>query len=120
MGLNQKVDDQDVQSLISALGMRASKNISWEWGVWSPQIRGEWNHEYKNDADNISTRMVSDPNNTQLGLRTENPDRDFFRVGATLANVAAGGTQVFFDYETMLGFRDISNHIFTIGARQEF
>jgi outer membrane autotransporter protein len=119
-GLNLQVEDQKVQSLISALGVRASKSFSWERGVWSPQIRGEWNHEYKNEAENITSRYVNDPNNNRLLVRTEDPDRDFFRFGATLANVAAGGTQVFFDYETMLGFRDISNHIFTFGARQEF
>ncbi len=119
-GLNLEVEDQDVKSLISALGLRASKKFSWERGVWFPQIRGEWNHEYENDAENISSRYRNDPRKNELVVRTESPDRDFFRVGATLANVSAGGTQVFFDYETMLGFRDISNHIFTIGARQEF
>jgi len=119
-GLNLRVEDQKVQSLISVLGVRASKSFSWERGVWSPQIRGEWNHEYKNEAENITSRYVNDPNNERLLVRTEDPDRDFFRFGATLANVAAGGTQVFFDYEMMLGFRDISNYIFTIGARQEF
>jgi len=88
--------------------------------VWSPQIRGEWDHEYKNDTKTTTTKYVNDPFNTALFIRNESPDRNFFRVGATLANVSAGGTQVFFDFETILGLRDITNHIFTIGARQEF
>jgi outer membrane lipase/esterase len=119
-GLNLDIEDQDVKSLISALGVQASKKFSWERGVWFPQIRGEWNHEYENDAKTTTTKYVNDPFNTPLFIKNENPDRDFFRVGFTLANVAAGGTHTFFDYDTMLGFRDISNHIFTIGLRQEF
>ncbi len=119
-GLNLEVEDQNVTSLISALGFRASKKFSWKWGVWFPQIRGEWNYEFENDSKTIKTQYVNDPFNTQLLVKTENPDRDFFRVGFTLANVSQGGTQAYFDYDTMLGFRDISNHIFTIGVRQEF
>jgi len=119
-GLNLEVEDQKVTSLISALGMLASKKFSWIHGVWSPQIRGEWDHEYKNDTKTTTTKYVNDPFNTALFIRNESPDRDFFRVGATLANVSAGGTQVFFDFETILGLRDITNHLFTIGARQEF
>ena len=119
-GLNLEVEDQEITSLISALGFRASKKFSWKWGVWFPQIRGEWNYEFENDSKTIKTQYVNDPFNTQLLVKTENPDRDFFRVGFTLANVSQGGTQAYFDYDTMLGFRDISNHIFTIGVRQEF
>ena len=119
-GLNLEVEDQDITSLISAVGLQASKKFSWEWGVWFPQIRGEWDHEFENDAKTTTTKYVNDPFNTPLFIRSENPDRNFYRVGATLANVSAGGTQVFFDYETFLGLRDISNHIFTIGTRLEF
>ena len=119
-GLNLEVEDQGVTSLLSALGIQASKKFSWPLGVWFPQIRGEWDHEFENDAKTTTTRYVNDPFNTPLFVRSERPDRDFFRVGATLANVSAGGTQVYFDYETFLGLRDISNHIFTIGARLEF
>ncbi len=118
--LNLKVKDQNVDSLISALGVRASRSMSWKWGVWSPQLRGEWNHEFENDVETISMQYLHDPNNNKLTVETEKPDRNFFRFGATLANVSAGGTQVFFDYETFLGLRDISNHIFTLGARLEF
>ncbi len=119
-GLNLEVEDQDITSLISAVGLQASKKFSWQWGVWFPQIRGEWDHEFENDAKTTTTKYVNDPFNTPLFVRSENPDRNFYRVGATLANVSAGGTQVFFDYETFLGLQDISNHIFTIGARLEF
>ena len=119
-GLNLEVEDQDITSLISAIGMQVSKKFSWRWGVWFPQIRGEWDHEFENDAKTTTTTYVNDPLNTPLAVRSERPDRNFFRVGATLANVSAGGVQVFFDYETFLGLRDISNHIFTLGARQEF
>ncbi len=119
-GLNLEVEGQDVKSLITALGLRASKKYSWDYGVWFPQIRGEWDHEFENDAKTTRTQYVNDPFNTPLFIRNESPDRDFFRLGFTLANVSAGGTQVFFDYETFLGLRDISNHVFTIGARHEY
>ena len=119
-GLNLEVEGQDITSLISALGLQASKKFSWKWGVWYPQIRGEWDHEFKNDAKTTTTKYVNDPFNNPLFIRNEAPDRNFFRVGATLANVSAGGTQVYLDYETFLGLRNISNHIVTLGARMEF
>ena len=119
-GLNLKIDDQYITSLISAIGLRASKKFSWNWGVWFPQIRGEWDHEFANDSKTIRTQYAVDPNNNALLVRTESPDRNFFRLGATLANVFQGGTQAFIDYETMLGFRDITNHIFTVGLRHEY
>ena len=119
-GLNLEIDDQYITSLISAIGLRASKKFSWNWGVWYPQIRGEWDHEFANDSKTISTQYAADPNNNALLIKTESPDRNFFRVGATLAHVSQGGTSAFIDYETMLGFRDITNHVFTVGVRQEF
>ncbi len=118
--LNLEVKDHDLSSLISAVGISGSKNISWPHGILIPQIRGEWDHEFKNDSETIKTQYIADPAGLSLVAKTESPDRNFFRLGFSVSNVFAGGTQAFFDYETFLGLRDITNHIFTGGVRHEF
>jgi len=120
MGLNLVVADQNLESLITNLGLRVSRSMGWSNGVFIPLIRGEWDHEFKNNSEIITARYVNDPGNNSLIARSESPDRNFFKLGVSLLNVFIGGTQAFIDFETLLGFRDLTNHVFTIGGRHEF
>jgi outer membrane autotransporter protein len=121
-----EVDSQDVESFTSVLGGQVSYAISTGVGVLLPQVRFEWQHEFKDDSRTITARFAHDPgfietNNqqTQINYGTNDPDRDFFNVGAGLSATFRGGVLAFFYYETVLGLDDVTAHSIVLGVRKE-
>jgi outer membrane lipase/esterase len=119
-GLNLAFEDQDVESLMFVLGGQASYAISTAFGVLLPQARIEWRHEFKNDSRTVTARFVNDPTRTPLLLVTDDPDRNFFNLGAGLSATFRGGVAAFVYYETVLGLADVSAHNVVFGVRLEF
>ena len=119
-GLNLKYDDQDVNSLTTALGGQFSYAISTGFGVLTPHVRAEWEHEFEDDPRKIELQYDVDPNNTQFFVETEGPDRDYVNLGAGLAATFAGGITAFADFETVLANSDRDEYQVTFGARYEF
>lgn len=119
-GLNLQYSDQEIRSLSTALGAQVSRAISTDFGVLSPQLRVEWEHEFDDGSREISVQYAADPNNNQFFVITDGADKNFFNVGASLAATLPGGITAFADYETVLGLENVSMHIFTVGARMEF
>lgn len=114
-----KVNSQNPESLTTDLGAQVSYAISMPWGVLSPMARFEWEHEYKNDSRLIVSRFVANPGAVVL-TPTNNPDRDYFNLGAGLTATFKRGTSAFFYYEAVLGRDNYTNHSFTAGVRFEF
>ncbi len=121
-GWATRVSSQNVRSLISTLGTQFSYAISTRWGVLLPQIRGEWNHEAKNDSRNIGVRFLGDltSGGDTFNVVTDEPDKNFFNVGLGISGTFARGVSAFFDYDALLGYDDIDSHRFLVGARMEF
>ena len=119
-GLNLAVDGQDWKSLTSVLGAQLSYAFSQSFGVLVPQGQVGWVHEFENDSQRFSAVYVDDPNQNQLLAETNDPDRDYFELGLGVSAVFKRGTQAFFYYDTVLGFDDVTDHIFTVGGRMEF
>ena len=119
-GLNLDVDGQNWESLTSVLGGQLSYAYSQSFGVLVPQGRAGWVHEFENDSDDFTAVYVNDPNQNQLRAETDNPDRDYFELGLGVSAVFKNGTQAFFYYDTLLGFDDVTDHVFTLGGRMEF
>ena len=119
-GLNLTVRKQDVDSFQSALGATLAYSFSLPFGVLVPQIHGEWRHEFLNNDRAITAKYAADPFNTFFAIPTDRPDRDFFAVGAGLSLVLAPRVSAFFNYETILGLRDVTHHDFWAGVRVEF
>lgn len=113
--------DQTVESVTTTLGGQISYALSTPWGVLMPNIRGEWYHQYKDNSRNISVRFLGD---TTSGLSfntvTDSPDRNYFTVGTGVSGTFAQGLTAFLNYDTLLGYRNIESHLFTVGARLEF
>ena len=118
-GLNLRVDPQDVHSLQSWLGLRLSYALSTEVGVLLPQLRAGWRHEYLDDDRDIDARFLLDTSSTDVSPQTDDPDRDFFVVGVGLSFTLPRGLQPYVDYDTVLGLRDVSNHMVRAGLRVE-
>ncbi len=123
-GLALRVDDQEVKSLTSNLGVQLAHVINTSRGVLTPYVRVDWEHEYQNDARNITAHFANVGRNYDalnvITIPTDNPDRDFINFSAGLSTVFPGGLQCFVDYSTVLGYEDISLHRFVVGLRMEF
>ena len=120
-GWGMSVNDQYVESVTTTLGTQISYALSTPWGVFLPNLRGEWYHQYKDNSRNIPVRFLGD---TTSGLSfntvTDSPDRNYFTVGTGVSGTFAKGLTAFLNYDTLLGYRNIESHLFTVGARLEF
>jgi outer membrane autotransporter protein len=119
-GLDLKVRSQNAESLLTVLGGRIAHAFSTPFAVLAPHFRAEWRHEYLNNERSITAQFVNDPLNTLFTIPTDNPDRDYFAIGSGIAATFGKGVAAFFDFETILGLRDVTSHNFTAGVRLEF
>ncbi len=114
------VGGQSQNSLTGGLGLQGSRPISTSWGVLSLGARAEWKHEFRNDSLVLPMSFSVDPANGAFQVPTDAPDRSYFLVGVSAAAQFARGRSAFIQYDTVLGLRDVSNHILSAGVRLEF
>jgi outer membrane lipase/esterase len=109
---------QDVDSMRTALGLELNYALSTHWGVITPVLGAEWQHEYMNDNHLISaTNQAAQVTNfSQSG----NPDRDFMNFNVGFSTVLPHGISGFFMYDTMLANTYTATHSFNAGVRVEF
>ena len=119
-GLNLAVDDQKVESVVSALGGQVAYTISSKVAVFRPYATAEWRREFQDHVRTISTHYVNDPRQNILSLETNRADRNYYVVGAGISSVFPGGAQASFSYDTILDLDNITSHTFTLAARLEF
>ncbi len=119
-GLDLRVAGQRWKSLTSVLGAQFSYAMSRNFGVLLPQGRLGWVHQFENDAQEMTATYLADPRQNVLRAVTDDPDRDYFELGIGVSAVLRGGMQLFANYDTILGFRNLTDHLFTVGARLEF
>lgn len=131
-GLALEVDKQKIESLRSVIGLQWSRAISTSSGVTVPFVRGDWIHEFKNDARETRARFDNDPYTTggffladgspgssTFALLTEDPDEDYFRLGAGASSVWSNGWQGFLSLDTLIGLKNISAYGLTFGVRKD-
>jgi outer membrane autotransporter protein len=119
--LAMELDDQEVESLQSVLGVQAAFNFNRDFGVLVPYGSLHWHHEFEDDARDIRARYVfdpfkDDPVNTMV-FTTDPGDEDYFRLSLGANFVLTHGTQVFFNYDTLLGLEGVDSQAFTVGLR---
>lgn len=120
LGLNLKYSDSDIRSFTTDLGGSASYAFSTGFGVISPYMRAEWEHEYENDGRHIGVIYAADPNRTRFFVATSAPDRDYFNVGAGVNVTFARGLSAFVDFDTVLGLDEVDRYLVTLGGRIQF
>ncbi len=115
-----RFDDQDIESMKSVAGARISYAMSLPWGVLSPQVYGEWHHEFRDPGRNIKASFMGDPAAQQFSIFVPRPDRDYGLVGGTLTATLARGVSAFIGYEALVGYDRITSHRVTFGGRLQF
>lgn len=120
LGLDLTIGDQRIESLLSTLGATASYAVSTPVGVFSPQLRAEWQHEFQNDSRDIKAVYTNDPNQIPWRIPTDDPDRDYFTLGVGVAGTFQRGISAFVDYQTIVGLDETTAHLVNVGVRMEF
>ena len=111
---------QSIDSLITVAGATVSHAISTERAVIVPQLTLEWEHEFADDAREISASFVFDPNNQFFEISTDSPDRDYLNLGIGFSMVTKGGKSAYLIYERKIDQTDIEQNTIKGGLRFEF
>lgn len=120
-GLAYQVGGQSDQSLTVTPGLQLNHALGFSWGVLTPALRFEYEHQFENDNRAIALRLAeAAPGTGYFTLHTGDPDRDYFNLGGSLAATLPGGNVAFLRYEARLGQAHISNDIVEVGIRGVF
>lgn len=119
-GLAYAVGAQADDSLILIPGFQLSHVFSLPWGVLTPSLRFEYEHQFLNDKRDLDLRLADAPVGTgRFFLSTGAPDRDYCNLGGAVTATFPGGA-AFLHYETRLGQTNLSSHIVELGVRVPF
>jgi outer membrane autotransporter protein len=113
------VDDYDRKSLLGTLGLRIGHGISLTSGLLLPELRIEYSHEFDRDAETALTAFLLDGGANVYALEGDDPDEDYFNIGAGVVLVLPNGWMPFLDYQTTLGYDDLDQWRVTAGLRRE-
>jgi uncharacterized protein with beta-barrel porin domain len=119
-GLGTSVESRSVTSELAVLGARASYAHSYDWGVLVPNVLLEWNHEFKNDPQNVVSRFLADPTQTPIVLSDTPPDTNYFNLGVGLNAVLPQGRSGFVYFEHLAGYSGAHENRLSVGIRIEF
>ncbi len=119
-GWTVAIDSQDYNSFTLSLGGQVSYALSQSWGVLLPQARFEWVHEFDSDSPFVAGHFVGDPSRETFRFAGDKPDTNYFNLGLGVSAVFAKGRSAYFNYQTVLGYNDLTNNSFNVGMRLEF
>jgi outer membrane lipase/esterase len=115
-----QVTSQTIQSLTTDFGGQVSYALSFSWGVLQPLVTFEWEHQYMGNSYFINGSLLADPAATTAGVPTNNPDRNYFNLGAGFTVTFKRNLSGFFNYKAILGQNLVTNNAFTAGLRYQF
>ncbi|ESQ14733.1 MAG: hypothetical protein N838_10900 [Thiohalocapsa sp. PB-PSB1] len=114
------IDSQTFTSFTSDLGVQVARAISTESGVWVPQLRIGWVHEFENSQEEVGARFINDIDNQPFFVATQTPVRDYADLSVGVSAQFAGGRSAFISYNTLLGYNDVTYNAVNAGVRLEF
>ncbi|PYK90874.1 MAG: hypothetical protein DME35_04290, partial [Verrucomicrobia bacterium] len=119
-GPSLAVDEQDLNSLRSRLGARATYHI-WNCEGWAFAVEGRaaWQHEFLNDSRTISASLIGE-GLPSFDVRTTAPHRDSALVGGGLNVTYRNRYTVFGDYDAQVGQDDFIAQSVKAGLKISF
>lgn len=119
-GLNMRFGGADSDSLLAHAGVRASYVFSTGGGVVVPQARVEYQHEFEDDPQSVTSRFALDASGTRYALVGGGLDQDFIVAGFSLSAILPNGWICFADYSVLLENDEFDRERATLGLRVEF
>jgi len=117
-GLELDYNSDEATSIQSSLGVVATMAISTNFGVVLPQVEAAWIHEFDNDQRNLQASL-RDATNSGFKFETEEPDRNFARLGVGVSTVLPNRIQPFASVSTIAGNSKFWTLTGTIGLRMD-
>ena len=119
-GLNMKVDEDTTNSITGVLGVQASYAFSQDWGVFIPQVRAEYEHEFGNEVRTVTSSFAQSSSTATVALTTDKPDRNYVNLGAGVLFILPNGWMPFIDVEMLVSYEQLQRQRYTGGLRVEF
>lgn len=133
-GLALRFAPHTIKSLRSILGVALSRSFSEGFGVWSPQFRAEWHHEFEDDPVLLAAKYVVEDNFNMVSMgdftspncfscfqfSTDEIDTDFALVGVGVSAVFSRRLQLYAAYDALLGLDNLTSNTISLGLRGQF
>ncbi len=119
-GLALGVESRELDSRTLVLGSRFAYTMSRDWGILTPHMHLEWEHEFKDDPDQITAYFRYDPLRTPIQIEGEALDGNYANIGIGVSALFPRGRSAFLMYEKLLGAEHLSRDTISIGIRMEF
>ena len=126
-GLALAFGDQVIESFRSIVGVGVSRPFSVPFGVLTPLVRAEWDHEFLTGERFIQAQYASTvglagaPSCLScFALPTDRPVANYGIVGGGLSVLLAHRVQAFVYDEVLVGYSNYSSNSVAIGIRGQF
>ncbi len=119
-GLGLAVDSRSIDSLQSSLGARLSHAFGTSFGVVTPYLSGQWNHEFRPGQSSITSKYVNDPFNIFFTIPTEDADSNYGVFTLGVSGQFERGIAAFIQYGATAWLNNVSNHSVSLGVRVPF
>lgn len=119
-GLSMRFDERRSSSLRGEAGLEFSFATSLGGGVLSPQFYAAYAREFADDRRATVGRFNGDTRGTPVPVRTQEPDRNFVRAGASLSAVFPRGFVLLLDVDATIAHRYEYGARVSLGLRKEF
>jgi outer membrane autotransporter protein len=117
-GLHMALGECRKTSVLGHLGLRADRAFSTSRGVFVPQLRVEYLHEFRDHALTINSQYVLDSGPAVFTTTGDKPDQGRVSIGAGVNAILPNGWIAFVNADTLVS-GDLDRHRFTLGLRKE-
>jgi outer membrane autotransporter protein len=106
-GLDLIFDEQNYSSATGNVGLRMSYAWRTNIGVIQPQVRAEFIREFLSGEESFGVRFANDPfdDTPRILVRTEVPDRSYWRLASGIAAQFRYGLSGFIEYQRLENLR---------------
>jgi outer membrane lipase/esterase len=105
VALNEEIDDQSYNSIISQIGGQVSTSIDADGVIWHPIVHVAWDHQFAPGTRDVFSRLASLPQAT-IDTPLSGSGRDWARVGLGLNIQATKSISVLGDIDGTAGRAD--------------
>lgn len=118
-GLQMRAEGETHRSLSAILGLQGSHTSSRSWGVLIVQGRVEYEREFEDEAQSVTTRFVLDADGTAFDVTGDEADQDVVNAAVGLLFVLPRGWITFAEVEVLAGHAFLDRQRATIGLRKD-
>ena len=121
---NLRFDDDSYSTLDGILTASLLHEISISNGRLLPSLALSYVHEFESDTRTINVEVIDAPDGNPedkfFSFRTNEADKNYFRIGASLAAQFNQGTTIYATYNGILSHDWRNENLFSVGLSQAF